>query len=189
MARPLSAPPDLSLRLRRETRDLHERLERTFALPASLTEYRRQLLVMHGFVAPLEGQLLLQRSLPEELLEGRAKVPLLDADLERLDVALGPLPRPLCADLPRIENPMQATGVMYVLEGSTLGGQMIARHVRATLGVDVPCSYYQSYGPEVPSKWEQFRQYLRRIETPDEQRVVVMSARETFEKLESWSKT
>jgi heme oxygenase (biliverdin-IX-beta and delta-forming) len=144
---------------------------------------------LHGFITPIEQHVASRQRLPAELLQGRAKAGLLEADLERCEAVLGPISRRVCGDLPRMETEAQAAGVMYVLEGSTLGGQVIARHVRRIIGPDAPCAYHQSYGALAHAKWEEFRVYLRGIEPVDDQQTAIMSARETFTKLEAWAKT
>lgn len=50
-------------------------------------------------------------------------------------------------------------GAIYVLEGSTLGGQIIAPVVARTLSLTPPtgCRYYIGYGPETGPRWKATR--------------------------------
>ena len=49
-------------------------------------------------------------------------------------------------------------GRMYVMEGSTLGGQYIARHVEETLGLSSGegNSYFRGYGEATGERWREF---------------------------------
>lgn len=58
------------------------------------------------------------------------------------------------------QNEQQAWGAMYVLEGSTLGGAMIHKHLQS-LGWDTPAfNFYSYYGKETGSKWKTFKQVI-----------------------------
>ncbi len=87
------------------------------------------------------------------------KLAWLDADLRHLgllDDGLQGLP---CAGLPpAITGRSEAFGVLYVLEGATLGGQIIARRLHAALGVTASTGgrFFQSYGPDVGPSWRRF---------------------------------
>ena len=73
-------------------------------------------------------------------------------------------------------------GSMYVLEGSTLGGQYIARNVEQNLGLSAGegDAYFRGYGNQTMVKWGEFRQLLDAI--PDEHSpIVIDAARVTFE--------
>jgi heme oxygenase len=77
---------------------------------------------------------------------------------------------------------------MYVVEGSTLGGRLIARQVERGLGLgsNNGCSYFQCYGEQVGPMWKAFgTTLLARCGWQDE-RVVVTAARRTFDILHSW---
>ncbi len=83
----------------------------------------------------------------------RVKTPALEADLRALGEpagAGGPGPA-----LP-VETLAGAMGVAYVLEGSTLGGAVIARHVEATLGPAAPVRYLRVFGDELGAMWRSF---------------------------------
>ena len=72
-------------------------------------------------------------------------------------------------------------GRMYVMEGSTLGGQYIARHVEETLGIrpGEGNSYFRGYGDATGERWREFREVLKAL--PDtETDTVIASAREMF---------
>jgi heme oxygenase len=101
-----------------------------------------------------------------KLLGGRAAGPS-EADVRELEKALSPVAAPSEAVF---------LGAMYVMEGSTLGGQYIARHVEATLGLGpgVGDAYFNGYGAETGSMWKGFKVVLAAV--PDEQTAEVITA-------------
>ena len=118
------------------------------------------------------------------LVEPRRKLTLLVADLGRLDVAVSaldalPSPPPL-----RFVDAAEALGSMYVLEGSALGGKLIARHVRASLGF-AP-AYHDPYGDRAGAMWREFQSRLESIVTLSRADGAVASAKSTFEHLRAW---
>jgi heme oxygenase (biliverdin-IX-beta and delta-forming) len=50
-------------------------------------------------------------------------------------------------------------GMLYVLEGSSMGGKVISLHLGKTLG-DVPASFFNIYGNQVGSQWKRFIECL-----------------------------
>lgn len=151
-------------RLKSETRPHHERTEaqvRLMDADLTPTAYRRHLEALHGFYVPLEARLagLGLESIPGLSLHARWKVSLLEEDLRALghdDASLGRLPR--CADLPSLAGVPEALGCLYVLEGSTLGGQLILRHLRRHFdGVSLgDFCFFRAYGEEVGPRWRAF---------------------------------
>lgn len=143
--------------LRRTTTGHHEMIERRLDLQtrlSSVSAYRTLLERLYSFYGPLEGRLQLPaRRLRGLDLEARRKTPLLAADLRKL----GSDHRAIAAArrLPQVCSPSQALGVMYVLEGATLGGKVIARIAHRRLGV-VPGEFFGAYGDEVGSRWLAF---------------------------------
>jgi heme oxygenase len=180
-------------RLRQATRSAHERIE--LALPLfdpSLTRasYIRVLESFHGFYAPLE--LLCERvagPVRKELdLASRAKTPLLVTDLG----AMGRTPADLlalrrCRALPKVTLASHATGVLYVLEGATLGGEVIARHLRGALGIDASsgAAFFSGYGAQTRVMWMRFAAYVdgaAGLDLDDS----IAAANGTFAALERW---
>ncbi len=118
------------------------------------------------------------------------KAGLLRRDLAALgmtDARLGDLP--LCADLPDLGGFAQALGCLYVLEGATLGGQIIARHVEKQLRLHEAdgCAFFRSYGGDVGAMWKSFGRFVTaHASAPDIQDTVIRSACDTFLKLGRW---
>jgi len=51
------------------------------------------------------------------------------------------------SDIPEINDHLQVFGALYVMEGSTLGGQIISQMIARQLGIqDKGISFFQNYG-------------------------------------------
>lgn len=94
----------------------------------------------------------------------RLRLPLLKADLEGLNFPC------VIEETPSsdIEWSFEtAIGMMYVLEGSTMGGQILSRtlsHITDAEGI--ACTrYFQGYGENTMRLWGEFCQFLDRFET------------------------
>lgn len=188
---PLELP--LLTRLRVETRAQHDAIERTLLLVGddlTLELYQRRIAQFYGFYKPVEEQLLDDCGPMAAWLavRRRRKTPLLQADL----IALGQQAAtklPLCTALPSLSSAAECFGCMYVLEGATLGGVMINRHVEKTLRVSPGTGgdFFWGYGEQTGDMWQQFRTAITAFSlTSEQQDVVVASARTTFETLQHW---
>ncbi|OQW32291.1 MAG: hypothetical protein A4E19_19885 [Nitrospira sp. SG-bin1] len=181
-------------RLELATRQVHHRLEtRLPLLESGLTpeRYRDVLRVFFGFYLPLEASL--DSSAPPVLratVACRSKSWWLLEDLMSLGdstAVIGTLP--LCQELPTITNQAEVLGSLYVVEGATLGGQIILKSLRGSLGpnADRFARFFTSYGVRVPDMWSQF---LRILEAAAYDRLqeeaIIASARRTFSSFEQW---
>lgn len=190
--RAASPLPTILDRLREATRPVHEAIEREFDWARrveSIDGYRDLLARLYGFHAvwePAAAALLADGA----FFEPRRKAHLLAADLTFLGLqqsgidALA-LPRSPCVPM---TTRADALGAMYVLEGSTLGGQLIARRVSAVLGLAPGrgCSYHCAYGPAVGTMWREFRTCLLAASSPTADEAMARTAQSTFERLRSW---
>ena len=116
----------------------------------------------------------------------RRPAPLFAEDLRALGAEPGSAPVP---DLPAVEDTDQALGRLYVLEGSTLGGTFISRHLATlpTLGPDVRLGAFSPYGAETGAMWHAFRRVTRdRVAAGGDAGRVVGAARATFTALAAW---
>ena len=178
-------------RLKNETRPQHEAIENALDLMSEglTTEgYRYRLERLYGFYRPVEQIVYNLDGWPAALeIQARRKTPLLEADLRALGIAT-PNELPRCQDLPDLRTLPRAFGCLYVMEGATLGGQFITRHIRRVLGIgpETGGRFFQSYGDDVGPRWKGFRAALAAYASPANEDEVVRGAAETFEKLHRW---
>ena len=79
-------------------------------------------------------------------------------------------------------------GSLYVLEGATLGGQILSRHfvTQFNLSCRQGCSFFAGYGSETGRRWRAFCELLNSYSSPDGDAVIVQSAIQTFRCFENW---
>lgn len=120
----------------------------------------------------------------------RRRLGLFGDDVAALDVPPAD-PRPAAPVLPAVSGTGQALGRLYVLEGSSLGGQVINRAFAARLPDDplvgVRLRGLDPYGDATGMMWRALRQRTTTwASTPPRQRVVVAAAVSTFAALDTW---
>ena len=186
---PPAADAGILPRLRAETRPYHDALEATpfnAALSAgtlTAADTRQFLAKMYGFMQPCEAQLRAHEALfgPEWELPARYRAHLILSDLG-LDPAAPGLP--LCPALPPLDSWPRLLGALYVLEGSTLGGQVIARQLgKAGIGAS---RYFAGAGALTGPRWKSFCQLLTAAAPATDEAELVASASRTFQSLHAW---
>ena len=177
-------------RLRAATASAHQDLEDTLdwrARVATRDGYRDLLARFHGFHAAYEPAI--GEALADEAFWGpRRRLPALAADLAHLGLsadAVAALPRP---SREAFADAAAAMGALYVLEGSTLGGQVIGRHIGAVHGLsDAGLAYYRAHGRQTGVMWNAFRARLDRLSgDADAEAAALASGTETFDALRTW---
>lgn len=168
----------------------HRRLEALVDImnpSRSLADYAALLCDFQAFYAPLEAQIFGHADWAALDLDiaARRKGALLERDLNSLGmVASEPYPDSFL----RSSFPA-SLGAMYVTEGATLGGQVIGRHLQATLGLTPAngSAFFCSYGERVGPMWLEFRDFLSAQATDAAiVQTVVDGAVETFERFGDW---
>jgi len=148
-------------RLREATRPAHERLEERLDMLSKLhsVEQRRTLAAaFHRLHAGMERELAPWLAEVDGLdFEDRRRSRLLDADLAALGA---PAPEPAAG--PRPADRAEALGLMYVLEGSSLGGKVIRKHAERA-GLDMAgLGFLDPYGERTGQAWRAFLTVLDR---------------------------
>ena len=157
---PLPADDSAITLLRRATRSRHEHIESVVDLRRlrDAAHYGRVLQAFHAFHGPWELSVAL--ALPPHLAawaRSRSRLAFVRHDLDAL--GLPPLRRPV--PLVRLDSPAAALGSLYVIEGSALGGQVIARDLaREGMGPASGAAYFTGWGSRTGSMWRQFRELL-----------------------------
>lgn len=181
---------ELIQELRQQTQRDHQALEkdlvRKIKSVQSPEEYIDLLYLMHGFYAAMERQLDGFLSDVAGLDFGlRRKAEWILNDIDHFG-NIGSSPS--CERLPEITSFSSALGAMYVLEGSTLGGHVIAKILKQQLGTDSDdgLSFFRSYGSETAVMWDRFRRYLDRPYTDVERSQIIRGAKDTFVCFRNW---
>jgi heme oxygenase len=187
-----SAEDDVLLVLRTGTAAEHEDVERTLALlDPELTRHRlaHVLDLMHGFWRVAESGLdawALRCPADAEGLEWarRRRTALFAGDLH----ALGAAASAGSPELPPVTGTDEALGRMYVLEGSTLGGIFIDRHLSGLPGLaGTQIRAFSPYGSETGAMWAAFRRATRaRVARGGDAGAMLAAARTTFASLADW---
>ncbi len=180
--------PLIRATLKTQTQPYHDRLEAVLNLlqrPLTQTDYRVLLERFYGFYRPMEIALaqVLTNSSPLDFTR-RRKTPLLERDLIILGSStIDVLALPLCPFIPELPHLTHALGCLYVLEGATLGGQVISRRLHEQFGftAESGCAFFQSYGKDVGPMWQAFCTALTTHDTTEARREnMIAAAYETF---------
>lgn len=153
--------------LREQTQPIHKALE---AIPLSmallsdtlsLSQYTHYLQAMYPVIRDVEQQVfpIVKSLLPD--LPQRMKQHLLEQDLKGLNTEIPTGASPLQDDLPTLTI-AQAMGLMYVIEGSTLGGRVILKSLDKNLGLSAEnnAAYFSGYGAGTGLLWKAFLEHL-----------------------------
>ncbi len=192
-AREVYVPPVLQ-DLRAGTAELHIALEKRLPFFSDTLDkhaFVRLMQAYYGFYLPLENALQNSGSIPGDFdLQPRLKAPTLRADLQALGMdaeALQSLPQ--CEQLPVIDSGATCLGALYVLEGATLGGQILRREIATRLGLEADngAAFLDIYGAATGRRWRDFIEYLSsRPMSAEERAAVVGAAQSTFSCFEHW---
>ncbi|MEX5718889.1 biliverdin-producing heme oxygenase [Geodermatophilus maliterrae] len=194
MPRDAGGAGDVLRDLRTATAEEHDRVESTLDLMDPQLDRDRLVGVLgrlHAFWLVAEAGLdAWARRRPEDAAaldwDRRRRAALYAADLRALGADPEPAGQPL---LPDVHDTDEAIGRLYVLEGSTLGGTFIDRHL-ATLpglagGPRLRC--FSPYGADTGAMWHAFRRVTREhVAGPGDAGRVVAAARTTFAVLADW---
>jgi heme oxygenase len=161
---PMAPAPDPLLLLRQGTRRAHEAVEalpamrRLFAPDYTLDEYRRLLQALWPLLQTLEADLLAAGQ------HDRIRASVSRSEALRRDLlALGAVPPVALPHGIPIASESQRAGVLYVLEGSALGGQLIRRALLKRFGpaADGWCHYFDCHAGAAGRQWRAYGKALR----------------------------
>lgn len=176
-------------RLKVETALDHRRAEGSLALmkdDLSAKVYICVLQKMYGFI---RGWEIWADSIQDPrivaLMTNRHRSPLLATDLAHFSCGL---PSNLYAG-PNVDRSALAAvlGGMYVIEGSTLGGQYIARHVERVLKLrtGIGDAYFRGYGALTGSMWTECKAAIEQISDEDSD-MLIEAAKMVFKDFREW---
>ena len=126
-----------------------------------LSQYRLILGTYHRFFSVVEPAILdaLAAIGSEFSYTDRQKLSWLAEDLAALDGALPPPETRRVITVPG--DVAELIGTLYAIEGSTLGGQVISRHLKANLGLtpERGARFFFAYGAATENRWASFCAY------------------------------
>jgi heme oxygenase (biliverdin-IX-beta and delta-forming) len=181
-------------KLREQTRPQHESIESAtpfkilMSPELSQEQYAHIVSFWYSYVKPCEETLRHNQALKEWMpdLESRYKTTLLEEDLRNL--GLDPQDIPNGTITPPLNNTAQMLGFIYVMEGSSMGAQLIVRKLKEhnwhSEGIT---NFYAGYKKDNGKMWSAFKKQLLALELSEaEEDQVVESAKQTFASLEQW---
>lgn len=145
-----------------EYHDAAEKLfnsEKIFNKTFTLEDYKK--IISSNYLMLLHSEDQIFRSLSDKYadklqLSNRKKLPLIEKDLESLSLENKTITHKL-----QFDNEHEALGAMYVIEGSTLGGNVIAKQLSKTEGFDeVTFNFFGCYQDNTGPMWKNFIEVL-----------------------------
>jgi heme oxygenase len=172
--------------LRKRTSDAHQALETKLLTIIrdikSTSDYVSFLKLMYGYYAAIEEKL--DTYIPQMGIEHRRTPGRLLDDLRQYEHTSEVL---FCRDLPVIDSFAAALGGMYVVEGSTLGGPIIARLIASQLGLnDNSTLTFFAGQPESSQSWNAFKKNFSRPFEEVEKVSLIRAANHTFVTFSNW---
>jgi heme oxygenase len=94
-------------------------------------------------------------------------------------------------EIPEMNDTASLLGAMYVMEGSTLGGQLIARHVEQHLPLATHrgVEFFRGHREQTGPLWKEFCEILRTRVPDTESDAVIRAAKQMFSTFGSWMET
>ena len=176
-------------KLKEATRAQHEGLEGSVDVMSrmfALEDYKTLLTKFYRFYAAIEPELekLVWSDVGYDF-EERRKLPKLEEDLMNLGLDLVEIKSAApFSQIPNVDDFARAFGTLYVLEGATLGGQIIKRHLKEHLGLtpENGGSFFNGYGEQTGMMWKSFGTVITAFaENGDHDDAIVETAKETFD--------
>jgi len=177
--------------LREATRARHTELDHAvYPIIQSIqspADYARVLRMFYGYFQPVYEKmepLISSVILPDYRIR-RKPVAILD-DLAVIGEQVGTVIA-LCPDTPVITTTAEAFGALYVLEGSTMGGKIIAKKIKENTGLsDDHLSFFGAYRELNPAKWAIFIEALNHPHLQEESSSLIDTATDTFNQFKNW---
>jgi heme oxygenase len=161
--------------LKEKTQTLHDELEHLMFVTEimnktlSLDQYKKNIVINYAVHKQLENQLF--EAVSDELqsklnLGSRKKLPALEKDINELNIEEGEVLWQSNAEPEVLENDAFILGALYVLEGATLGGHVIAKNLATNpnfVHQNIPVHYYSVYGEDLMNNWKSFVAVLNEV--------------------------
>lgn len=171
--------------LKQNTAEFHDAAEKLFNSEKifnktfTLEDYKKIINTNYLMLLHSEDQIFnsLNEKFAEKLqLDQRKKLPLIEKDLENLS-----LKNQATSHALEINNENEALGMMYVIEGSTLGGNVIAKQLSKTEGFDnVAFNFFGCYQENTGPMWKNFKEVLDTEVTEENYDEVLSGAKKLY---------
>lgn len=175
--------------LKSQTRPEHDSIESTLNLldpDMDEEKYKKVLKGFFGFYQTAEDVL---RRRSDFYSEGREKRESLRKDLNFFDInpdSVGSIP---LQNIPH-QKEEDILGLIYVIEGSTLGGQFLGKHFQKKFGFQEGegLNFFSGYGPQTMKNWMETKSYIENAVSSQNlnKETLIQSAKASFKSLENW---
>jgi len=171
--------------LKKYTAEFHDAAEKLFnsdkifSKTFTLEDYKK--IINTNYLMLLHSENKIFNSLSDKFseslqLDQRVKLPLIEKDLESLVLENKTATHNL-----EFANEFEALGAMYVIEGSTLGGNVIAKQLSKTEGFeDVTFNFFGCYQENTGSMWKNFKEVLDTEVTEENYNEVLSGAKKLY---------
>lgn len=172
--------------------NLHPLLSGITRADYPLVTYQQVLVAYYHFYRELEA--CIDRALEARVTafsyDNRRKLLWLASDLRYFDIDPDAAAwRPaIVSTCPELLDEGQLLGTLYTIEGSSLGGQVIVRHVAAHLGLtpNTGARFFYGYGEQTMPLWGQFEAFINAALTHEGAcRIAQDAAKATFFRMEA----
>ena len=174
--------------LKEQTREQHENLESIVDVMNKMftrADYEVLLTKFYRFYSAVEPKVAANDMRGNGIdASERTKLKWLERDLANLGAFDRAKRLPELNDAPVLDTPAKAYGAMYVMEGATLGGQVITRHLKQHLDLtpETGGAFFNSYGERVGPMWKAFGSAITAFaEKNGNNGEIVQAAKDTFD--------
>lgn len=184
-------------RLDHETRvhhtDADRELDALFHADLGRLDYLQFLMRAYGFETPLDSAIAMTPNLDRILdLPRRSRAGFLALDLVALGIRAAEVTLlPVCLAIPQFRSVSEAMGWMYVLERTTLSHNVLRRHLktRLPLEIEVASAYLGSYDGVAGRRWQELGTALDQVaQHPAIAERIITSAGDAFRCRRTWAR-
>lgn len=171
--------------LKQNTAQFHDAAEKLFSSDKifsktfTLDDYKKIISTNYLMLLHSEDKIFssLSENFSEKLkLDQRVKLPLIEKDLSSLSIENQEPSHDL-----EFANEHEALGAMYVIEGSTLGGNVIAKQLSRTEGFEnVTFNFFGCYQENTGPMWKNFKEVLDTEVTEENYNEVLTGAKKLY---------
>lgn len=176
----------ISVFLKEQTKQQHDDTEaklqsqKIFDKSYTLEDYKSLLIHNYQLISRYEPQIQeYLKGYPELKLNLRSKIDALKIDLHNLNIETQPE-----TPTQNLDNEAEAFGALYVMEGSTLGGNVIVKQLKRNPEFEnVEFNYFGVYGENTGPFWQEFKSIIDEKITEEQYYDCVSGAKKAYQLL------